>query len=94
MEYSYKITKLIYDENGIVITVFLEGTASDGTNTIVAPLIFNCKPASENVVPLDNLNEGTILTWVDCYPLLQGELDRLFKLEHYPSLAIGSLPWE
>lgn len=62
--YIYKITELVRDASGIVVTAHFTVTVSDGTDSVIHPfcLGFDNKPITPTA--FDTLTESKVVEWI------------------------------
>lgn len=62
--YSYRVTNLIRDDQGIVVTAVVDVTVSDGESSYTHIFNVGLHPPSETLIPYEDLTEETVIGWV------------------------------
>jgi len=84
---------MIYNENGLVIRLIIDGICEKDGQQVEAELLWNLVPSGE-FTPIDELTEEQVMSWIDNYTILDKELERLYEDKYYPVIASGGFPWE
>jgi len=93
---NWSITKLLKDDAGVVKVMFgLIDATDDFGNNVQKEIQSPTKPSDGELVPFDQLDEETVLTWfkelheADLVPIILSELD-VMRLD---SVEGAELPW-
>lgn len=99
--YTYKVTNLVRDPDGIVVTAQFQITASDGVDSFTHNYSFGFANKPETPTPFESLTEAKVIEWIkrDAGEENQFEASADAELAAYklrkaaPTLTSGT-PWK
>jgi len=98
--YAYKVTNLVRDADGIVVTVNFEITVSDGTDSFTHSFTCGINNQPVTPTPFEELTEAQVIEWVKASAGEDSQFEKsadselaAYKLRTANPVMTAGVPW-
>lgn len=98
--YDYKVTNLVRDADGIVVTANFTITASDGVDSFTHSYSFGFANKPTTPTPFENLTEAKVIEWIKRDAGAENQFEKsadaeleAYKLRKAAPVLTAGVPW-
>ena len=98
--YDYKVTNLVRDADGIVVTANFTITASDGVDSFTHNYSFGFANKPTTPTPFENLTEAKVIEWIKRDTGAENQFEKsadaeleAYKLRKAAPVLTAGVPW-
>jgi hypothetical protein len=98
--YDYKVTNLVRDADGIVVTANFTITASDGVDSFTHNYSFGFANKPTTPTPFENLTEAKVIEWIKRDAGAENQFEKsadaeleAYKLRKAAPVLTAGVPW-